>query len=207
MMTQIFLHGLGQVPENWNGIRKASPYICPNLSSLIKNKPSDYQNLYKEVSKICDQSEGALDLCGLSIGSVLALQYASAHPEKVRSLVLIAPQFKMPKTLLKIQNVLFSVMPQSAFMETGFGKKEFIQLCTSMQNIDLSESLCKIECPVLIIYGQKDSPNKKAAVQLSQRLPYAKLKVIEAAGHEVNLDAPEELSKVMDDFYSEISLG
>ena len=135
------------------------------------------------------------------------MQYASAHPEKVRSLVLIAPQFKMPKTLLKIQNVLFSVMPQSAFMETGFGKKEFIQLCTSMQNIDLSESLCKIECPVLIIYGQKDSPNKKAAVQLSQRLPYAKLKVIEAAGHEVNLDAPEELSKVMDDFYSEISLG
>ena len=43
-------------------------------------------------------------------GAVLALNYAIDFPQKAGSLVLIAPQYDMPKFLLKVQNVLFKFM-------------------------------------------------------------------------------------------------
>ncbi len=70
-----------------------------------------------------------MDLCGLSLGGVLALQYTIEHPEKVNSLVLIAAQYKMPAKLLKPQNSFFRFMPKSSFQQTGFGKREFMELC------------------------------------------------------------------------------
>lgn len=50
-----------------------------------------------------------------SLGAVLTLNYAIDHPDKVKALVLIAAQYKMPKKLLKVQNMLFHLMPNSAF--------------------------------------------------------------------------------------------
>ena len=35
-----------------------------------------------------------LNLCGLSLGAVLALNYAIDFPKKVNSLILIAPQYE-----------------------------------------------------------------------------------------------------------------
>ena len=42
-------------------------------------------------------------MCGLSLGGILALQYAIEHPEHIHALALIGTQYTMPKTLLRIQ--------------------------------------------------------------------------------------------------------
>ena len=69
------------------------------------------------------RSDEKIDLCGLSLGGVLSLNYAIEYPHKINSLVLIAPQYKMPVNLLKVQNLLFRFMPKAAFQSTGFEKK------------------------------------------------------------------------------------
>ncbi len=38
--------------------------------------------------------------------------------------------YKMPKKLLKFQNLIFRFMPQSGFEQMGFGKKDFLKLCS-----------------------------------------------------------------------------
>ena len=48
----------------------------------------------------CDKENEEIVLCGLSLGAVLTLNYAIDHPDKVKALVLIAAQYKMPKKLL-----------------------------------------------------------------------------------------------------------
>lgn len=58
------------------------------------------------------------------IRAVLALNYAIDHPDKVKALVLIAAQYKMPRKLLKVQNMLFHLMPNSAFDKMGFKKAD-----------------------------------------------------------------------------------
>lgn len=93
-------------------------------------------------------------------------------------------------------------MPKSTFQSTGFKKADFIELCQSMMEIDFCKSINKISCPALIIYGEKDSANKKAAIELNSILRNGTLREISHAGHEVNIDAPEELSKLISTFYS-----
>ena len=78
---------------------------------------------------LCDALKGAVGVVLLSpygpmfmiLGGILAMQYAIEHPEKMNSLVLIGTQYEMPKYLLKMQNLIFRIMPCSAFEKMGYG--------------------------------------------------------------------------------------
>lgn len=207
-MKHIFLHGLGQTPASWDKtiacLGMEDPADCLDLRSLVSGGEVTYQNLYAAFSACCDGLDGTLDLCGLSLGGVMALNYATCHPQRVRSLVLIAAQYQMPKKLLRFQNLIFRFMPSSAFQQTGFGKADFLKLCRTMMELNFSDSLSKVTCPALVLCGEKDSANKKAAIALAERLPHARLQIIPGAGHEVNLEAPEALAKALQDFYDGI---
>jgi len=204
-MKNIFIHGLGQTPSSWERTIEAmtgsEECLCPDLIQLVHRNSPIYADLYRAFSAYCAELSKPVNLCGLSLGGVLALQYTIENPEKVNSLVLVGTQYVMPKRLLKFQNMVFHIMPAQAFQETGFGKKEFISLSKSMMDLDFSESLQEIKCPVLLVCGKKDFANKRAAVEMRRRIPCAKLKLMESAGHEVNVDAPERLGELLGRFW------
>lgn len=198
-MSRIFLHGLGQDAASWGKVLSAleTEAACPELFALFDNGERTYHALYRGFSDDCEKAEGSLALCGLSLGAVLALHYATDHPERVESLVLIAPQYKMPKTLLRVQNALFHLMPDPAFAETGLKKKDMLSLTKSMLELDFTGRLKELKCPVLILCGEKDKANRKAAVALAAAVPSAEFQVVKGAGHEVNKEAPEELARIL----------
>jgi len=199
--TYVFIHGLGQTALSWDKtisfLKTPVRYNCPNLSDLIYDKDVTYQNLYKAFSAYCDNLSEPLCLCGLSLGGMLALNYTLNNPEKVKSLILIGAQYKIPKGLFKFQNLIFIILPKSAFKSMGFSKSDILRLTKSMIELDFSTELTKIICDTLIICGAKDKANFKAAKELSERILTAKLKIIENAAHEVNKDNPEELAKLI----------
>ncbi|MCH1983414.1 alpha/beta hydrolase [Ruminococcus sp. OA3] len=201
----LYLHGLGQTASAWEKTVSHMPepalIACPDLISFLDHREMTYANLYHEFSRYCSDKSKPLDLCGLSLGSILALNYALDHPERVRSLVLIGAQYKMPKALLRFQNVIFRLMTGSTFEKMGFQKNDFIKLADSMANINFSQRLKEISCPALIVCGEKDSANKKAAKELYEILSNAKLCFIEHAGHEINTEKPESLAAVLREFY------
>lgn len=160
-----------------------------------------YEELYE---RVCAYSKPHtnLHLCGLSLGAVLALQYAIEH--EVKSLVLIAPRYKMPKMLLRIQNMIFRILPQHVFSQMGLTKEQMIALTCSMEQLDFTGELTKLCCPVCILCGEKDFTNRKAARKLAEQIPQAQLRFISGAGHEVNLDAPEALTDCIEAFYQTV---
>ena len=204
-MKQIYIHGLGQTPESWNKVitqlNAAENSVCPNLAELVRGREATYQNLYAAFCAMVDEISGPVKLCGLSLGGVLALNYAIDHPEKAEGLILIAAQYKMPKKLLKLQNCIFRLMPKSMFLQMGFGKNDFFKLCNTMMELDFSNSLHKVSCPVLVVCGDRDKANKKASIELAQHLPNAAYREISGSGHEANVEAPEELAKVISSFF------
>lgn len=109
--------------------------------------------------------------------------------------MLIAPQYDMPKFLLKVQNVLFKFMSESQFKNIGFCKEDFITLTNSMADLDFTKELDRVKCPVLVMCGEKDKVNKKAAINLTGKLTNAKFVTIDHSGHEVNMDNPQGLAK------------
>lgn len=203
---KIFLHGLGQSSSNWKKtisyMENSENTFCPDLYNLIHDTEPYYNNLYEKFVDYCNSLNEPLDLCGLSLGSILSLNYAIEYPEKVNSLILIAPQYKMPVKLLKIQNLIFQFMPKSMFKQTGFDKNSFIQLCKSMMKLDFNNFV--ISCPTLIICGEKDKANKKSSYELSKKIN-SQLIILENSSHEVNIDSPKELANIINKFHNELT--
>ena len=206
-MTKLFLHGLGQNASSWNQTLQSIPdAIALELNDLIKGKEAMYSVLYEAFSKECQTIAKPLHLCGLSLGAILAMHYAIDHPDHVASLILIAGQYKMPKNMLKLQSAIFHIMPSKSFTSMGFSKKDFIKLTSSMAELDFANDLHRITCPALILCGEKDKTNQKAAKALSENIPHARLALIKDAGHEVNLDTPETLAKEILTFYEKYTI-
>jgi len=207
-MKRVFVHGLGQTPSVWEEtlscLGGGEACFCPDLMELLKGRKPDYQNLYEGFSNLCDRLDGPADLCGLSLGGVLALNYAADRPEKVRSLVLISAQYRMPKGMLRVQNVVFRLMPEAMFRQSGLGKEDMIRLCGSMLDLDLSGFLGEIACPVLVLCGKRDRANRKASEDLAGLLKNAELQMLQDAGHEVNAEAPAALADALRTFYGRL---
>lgn len=193
-MHIILLHGLGQNAAAWDGVTPQLPpeytISAPELTEFAAGECT-YDFLYRSFCDYCSSFSEPL-LCGLSLGAVLALNFAADHPERVCGLVLIAPQFKMPRATLKLQSAIFHIMPQSAFKGMGFTKSGVIELTGSMASLDFTDSLSRITCPVTIACGEKDKTNMKAAMELFRLLPGSELAVITDCGHEANLGNPAE---------------
>ena len=203
-MTTVFLHGLGQTAASWDEtialLPEAGDYRCPELPELLCGKEATYQNLYAALEEYCDAIPGRLTLCGLSLGAVLALDYGIHHPQKLHSLILIAPQYKMPRLLLAVQNLLFRFMPERNFQGLGFNKQDFTRLCTTTGQQDLTKDLPRICCPTLNLCGESDKANRNAAQGLSQRIPHSRLVILPGSGHQVNTDNPQALAQQISSF-------
>ena len=93
----------------------------------------------------------------------------------------------------------------SAFNKKGFKKADVISLCDTMAELDFSNSLHKMSCPVLIVCGEKDNANKKTAKELCHYLNNSNFHELMKTGHEANIEAPEELAIVLQRFYDSIN--
>ena len=200
-MKYILLHGMGQNASSWDKtisfLSNDIETVCPELSDFFTEGDCYYSKMYTAFCEYCNHFSKPINLCGLSLGAVLALHYAIDFPQRVKSLILIASQYDMPKFLLKVQNVLFKFMPESQFKDIGLTKKDFITLTNSLADMDFTSGLEKISCPVLVLCGEKDNVNKKASVKLVERLSRARFGMVDNAGHEVNMDNPKGLAKAI----------
>lgn len=82
-MKTILIHGLGQTAGAWNKTTELLPQedvLCPELSAFIGG--GSYGELYSGFSRYLDELGQPLFLCGLSLGAVLALNYAADVPAR-----------------------------------------------------------------------------------------------------------------------------
>lgn len=206
MAAKIFVHGSGHKAASWEKtisyITDSEGIVCPNLSSILEGKEASYENLYSSFVKYCSEMDGQIHLCGLSLGGILALNFALDFPQKVKTLVLIGTPYKVPKAAFGFQNVIFRFLPNSVFETMAFDKKDTFALGNTMKSLDFSDKVKNVKCPTLILCGEKDSANLKSAVYLSQNIRNAELKIIENTGHVVNEENPKALADILTEYYS-----
>ena len=144
-----------------------------------------------------------MNLYGISLGGILAIDYANEYPQKVKSLVLIGVPSKVPKILFKVQNIIFKIMPKKLFETMAFNKKDTFILGSTMKKLDFSNRVQNIKCPTLVICGENDSANIKSAHYLAENIKNAKLEIMKNAGHIINEESPKELSKLLIEFWKD----
>ncbi len=205
-MKKILIHGSGHKAASWkktvSHMGNDGDILCPELSAILNEKEASYENLYASFIEYCGSIDGQIHVCGLSLGGILALNYAIDYPEKLKSLVLIGTPHKVPKAAFAFQNVIFRFLPKAMFESMAFDKKGTFALGNTMKNLDFSDRVQKISCPTLILCGEKDSANRKSAEYLAQQIEGARLKILENTGHVVNEENPKALAEILTEFYS-----
>ena len=206
MEKTILIHGSGHRAASWKEtvsyLDNREDILCPELSSLLGEKEASYSNLYASFEDYCAQAGGLVHLCGLSLGGILALNYALDFPDKVKTLVLIGTPHRVPKASFALQNVVFRFLPQSTFTAMAFDKKNTFALGNSMRNLDFSGRVGSIRCPTLILCGEKDRANLQSARFLSQNIQGAELQIIGNTGQVVNEENPKGLAERLKQFYA-----
>ena len=205
-MKKILIHGSGHKADSWNKVvsyMKNEDILYPNLSTILNGKEASYTNLYSSFVEYCNKIDGPIELCGLSLGGILALNYAIDYPNKVEKLILIGTPHKVPKVMFSIQNVIFKFLPKSLFETMAFNKKDTFILGKTMKNLDFSNGVQNIKCPTLIICGEKDSANMKSAYYIAENIKNAKLEIMKNTGHIVNEENPEELARLLKEFWKD----
>ena len=120
-MKTILLHGLGQTAQYWKKVvcqLSSSNVECPELFSSMENEIS-YPQILGDLERRYSNAKEPLRICGLSLGALLAIDFAIRHGDKVASLVLIGTQYKVPSLLIDFQNLIFRCMPNKAFESMG----------------------------------------------------------------------------------------
>ena len=206
MEKTILVHGSGHKASSWKEtisyLHHREDILCPELSAILDGRESIYPNLRIAFEAYCAQAGGPVHLCGLSLGGILALDYALDHPENVKTLVLIGTPHKVPKFAFALQNVVFRFLPKSAFASMAFDKRDTFALGNSMKDLDFSGRLGEIRCPTLILCGEKDGANLKSARFLAGHIRGAELQVIGNTGHVVNEENPTTLAERLNKFYA-----
>lgn len=207
-MGNILIHGLGQNETSWNLVETELKnnnikVEKPNLYSIIKNEKINYTTMFQKFADYCNSFDDKLNLCGLSLGGILALDYAKKFPDKVNSIILVGTPYKIPKILFKIQGIIFHLMPKATIEKIGCSKKDFISLVNSMSDLDIASNLDKVKCKTLILCGVKDNQNMESAKLLNKNIKGSSFRTIANSSHEVNIDNPKELSNIIYDFWSQ----
>lgn len=181
MATKVFVHGSGQKETSWNEVISYMPskedIMCPGLSSILEGKEASYENLYSSFVNYCNQIDGKIHLCGISLGGILALNYTLDFPQKIETLVLIGTPHKIPKAMFGFQNLIFRFLPKSIFETMAFDKKNTFALGDTMKNLDFSGKVNTIKSPTLILCGKKDTANLRSAYYLSQNIKNSERKL------------------------------
>ncbi|KAA9242081.1 alpha/beta fold hydrolase [Aerococcus tenax] len=205
-MDNVLIHGLGQDSKSWADVKE---YLkeenwttyAPNLFELLNNGPYTYQNLYNQFESHINNYEGKVNLCGLSLGGLLALDYAKNYPNKVNSLILIGVPYKIPKLLMDIQAMVFRLMSKRTFETLGLAKDDFISLLRSTKDLNIATNLKQVDCKTLLICGKKDRFNLKSSKLFHERIKNSELSVVKNSGHEVNTDNPKALAELISEFW------
>ena len=174
-----------------------------------------------------------IHIVGVSLGAVLAQDFANHYPSSVSSLACFGGydinnfDMKMQKDngakqMLMMLKALFSVkwfakankkisaytsQAQDEFfaMNILFPKKSFIFLATLNSMVNKHKTGQR-NYPLLIGCGSFDIPMELEAVKAWKRSePYCTVVIFENAGHCVNMDVPQEFNKAMEKFWKNAS--
>ena len=198
---------------------------CPPGPYTIRQHTNDLAGLLEQL-----QVE-AVVLIGVSVGGMIAMDYAASYPQRIRALVLSDTAAKIGTTDLWNERIsplrengmahlagailerwfspAFAGQHPAAYrgyfnMLTRTPLEGYIATCEAIRDADLSDVAPSIEAPTLVVGGAEDGATPPDLVRgLAEALPNARFELIEHAGHIPSIEQPAVLAATIDRFLEE----
>lgn len=188
-------------------ISNSDTILFPLFENVSPDDFVDFHYLNKKLEDFLRTINEPFILGGLSLGAVLTLRYGRVCNPLLKGLIVAAGQFEAPdKIILRLQNVMSKLTPSFFLIKSGITLKKYqlIQLMNDLANLQMGNSLQKIETPTLLLCGSKNKANLPATKKLSSLLPNSETVIIKNGRHELNRSSPEELSCTINRFIKKL---
>ncbi len=225
----LLLHGMFGRSEDWRAcaahLARHCRVLTPDLPVLdLPRSETGIHSLVEYVEDLLDRElvDYAV-IAGNSLGGHVALSVALRNPQRVAGLVLTGSSglFKrgfesnVPRRPSKewvrnrIRDVFFEDRHvsshlvdevYSAVTDSALVRK-IVRMAKSVKHENLGEILHRVCCPVLLVWGNEDLITPPAtAHEFKERIPQAELHFIDRCGHAPNIERPEVLSRLVEQF-------
>lgn len=193
--------------------------------------PGDYtvETLASELLILIDLVEiDRLDICGHSLGGMVAQYFSYRYPERVKHLVLAETAFgtrnnTYEKIMTGLSQFLLRLMTKrqivglsarsygNLFKATRtylsnemsqYSKKQILRIMSAAMNYRGRSYLSKIRVPTLILVGEDNKTTHRQAQQMNEEISYSRLAFVPQANHLLNLDNPNAFNRQLKAFVS-----
>jgi 3-oxoadipate enol-lactonase len=219
------LHGLVDRIEIWD--RVAGPLAERGRLALLDQRghgesdapPGPYrrEDLAADVSAvIAALGSRPTVLVGHSMGGIVSMTTALAYPEQIAGLVLIGTASQCnEKTagwyeriaragetdgLEGLKRAIYGEESKKQIHGDARGIAEVTRTLKSLYQDPLTPKLPQIDCPVLLIVGDKDPMGPKASSIIASQFPHAELVTVPDCGHWVHVSKPDVVIDAIDRF-------
>ncbi|WP_435317049.1 alpha/beta fold hydrolase [Haloarchaeobius sp. TZWSO28] len=229
----VLVHGLGSTLNTWEGVVQSltnsyEVYRFDLRGSGRSDVPDGPYSLETWVADLHaffdDQDLDAVHLVGHSLGSLISMQFAAQHPDRVRTLSLAAagpgmPEEKQSELQTVVNEIKRNGMTAHAETETQESLSEhtkqtrpelvglyremilendpkgYTESMLGLMEANLMPVVDDIVAPTLLLAAENDTVTPPvASFILSNKIPSAEVTVIQDAGHMAQLEAPKAVS-------------
>jgi pimeloyl-ACP methyl ester carboxylesterase len=216
----LLTHGYGGSAQMWQqnlaALSADHQVITWDIRGHGRSSAPDDASCYSQDESVADMA-AILDACGaeralvggLSLGGYLSLAFRLAHPDRVAALLLFdtGPGFKKDeardgwntyaeKVAARFRRDGVTESSGSSAYRGGSDDAEGLALAAlgilRQRDASVIESLPTIAVPTLVLVGADDTRFLAAADYMVAKIPDATHAVIADAGHEANIDQPEQ---------------
>jgi 3-oxoadipate enol-lactonase len=214
----------------WSGARRIVRYDQRGHGrSEAPPPPYSVERLGRDALAVLDAYEvGEADVCGLSLGGVVALWVAGTAPERVRRAVFADTAARVgteegwrqraatvrAEGMAAVADLVLDRFFSPAFRASGAPAVEALDRtlrqasvdgytgsCEALATADLTGLAREVRAPSLVVVGTADEATPPSdAEALHGLLRDARLVELPGAGHLANLETPERFAEVVDDF-------
>jgi pimeloyl-ACP methyl ester carboxylesterase len=217
------LHGWGRDHRDFSGVLSGYPHLLIDLPGFGVSPPptstwgaADYASSVAAVLDEHATTQPAV-VIGHSFGGRVAVCLAASRPDLVRALVLCGvPLLRSPRAgkvsvgyrlgrkarqMGLLSNRRFEAMRRARSSDdynAAIGVMRSVLVRVVNESYD--EQLAAIGCPVALLWGARDQAVPPAMVEKAGRVLTVPttVDIVEGAGHDVHLEAPDRLRAVLD---------
>jgi pimeloyl-ACP methyl ester carboxylesterase len=230
----VFVHSLAGNGGQWalqlDHLRRRRRAVALDLRGHGESDPAedgDYSiaGLAADVEAVADQlGMRRFILAGHSLGSVVAIEYASRHPDRVAGLLLVDPNGDLTRMPQDQKEAFVSPLRQDPVGELTSYYRQLIvggdadaarwvleDLRLTHEDAVVAALESSMEYPVLEALGKYPGP-KLAVVSDMNNLPYSlhrmlpelTARLMTGTGHWLMMDRPELFNRIVDEFLEEV---
>jgi len=172
---------------------------------------SSADSLEEVAANILAAVQGPFSIMGLSYGGIIAFELWRQAAERIERMILLNTNHQKPSDTTRANQQRFlgmSVLGEFREITTDFLKDAMLHPAHARQSemrsivLDMALNTGNIQCPTLIMTGREDKVCTPAMHdEMAKLIPNSTLAIIEHCGHLSTLEQPEEINKIIKNWW------